>query len=279
VTTFAANAGNVLQHSPLCEVVGDLLDVHTERLLLIDAYAMAPLARPKREPRPEFQRFQGTLRSSCSGYARAWAALAPDPRLYPSTANFLRHLWQGLLAMVLCESDRETADAISAWRHTLPAAEQERVEVSHGDWRARFAAGFQGTSRNVPPDFTIASFDPNVFSLAGSTADDANMRPDDIDVACGALRPFDRVLVQVSTYTTNGKNNLVDVRSCWESRFTQGGFRPAGALVSNRYGTMTQFFAKGPWPASRVWEALGRSRQEISRGLGDEVVRAGVPCR
>ncbi len=78
------------------------------------------------------------------GVGRA-ASVAPDRcgdwrrSAYPSTAAFTEALRDGPVMMVLCEQDRETADAIEAWI----AGRTERVrraELARGDWRDRFPA-------------------------------------------------------------------------------------------------------------------------------------------
>jgi hypothetical protein len=270
VTTFAANAGNILQHAPLCEVVKNLVDhPFVDALLLVDAHAMAPLARARQTPRPEFASFWSGLRSSRSAYATAWAALTKEAEVYPSTANFIDRLWPGDLAMVLCENDPSTADAIAAWREALPDPRRERVEVCRGDWRARFSVGFT----HVLPanDLAIASFDPYLFHLAGRTKDAGKMWPEDIDLIGGTFGPLDSVLVQISTYSTNGGNRLHDVRRCWNTGFQRYGLRPVGSLATQRHGMMTAFFAKGSWPVSRVSAAIRTIRPEIDTSLGDQV--------
>jgi hypothetical protein len=273
VTTFAANAGNLLQHAPLCEVVRSLVDhPFIESLLLIDAHAMAPLATARRPPRAEFIAFQRTLRSSQLTLTQAWLALTKDPNLYPSTASLIDTLWRGDLAMVLCEKDAATADAIERWRDALPNSRRQRVEVWRGDWRDRFSAGFQRTLSTWPCDLTVVSLDPYLFHLAGPTKDTGKMWPDDIDRVCAAVKPFEAVLVQVSTYSTNGDNRQSDVHASWKTRFAGNALRPAGTLVSPRHGMMTAFFARGSWPISRVLDAIKGCQRDIGISLSDDLV-------
>jgi hypothetical protein len=270
MTTFAANAGNILQHAPLCAAVSALAggaDASTGSLLLLDAHAMAQLALARKAPTPAFVAFHRTLRASRSEYAKAWLTLTRDADRYPSTANFVAALWKDELQMTLCERDGPTANAIDAWSKTLGVERRTAVTLWRGDWRSRFASGFEETC-----DFTIVSFDPYAFHRRGATRNLGNMWPDDIALLASATRSFGRgVLTQISTYSTNDDNSADDVRTCWGTCFEQSGFRPLITLVSKKRGMMTAFFGKGRWPASRIVAAIRGCVSELNSGLGDQI--------
>lgn len=117
--TFKGNKGNLLQHWVLAELTLLLRSQFpSAHLSLIDAHAMSPYAtRSPGASANVFDVVQNRLPGQGSAYEHAWSQMAGQKGSraveYPTTAMFVRHLWRGPLAMVLCDIDKATIDDVS----------------------------------------------------------------------------------------------------------------------------------------------------------------------
>ena len=198
--TYKGNAGHLMQHWTLCELLDIAGKNDTPSLNYIDAHAMAPLAR-RRDPNPGSSGlvFDGVRRNlpGKSVYQQAWHNLAPNGVGYPNSAAFVREVWEGQVSMLLCETDPATAAALRIW-----AQDHAGVEIAEGDWRETFKKGL--------PDapLTLVSFDPNVCSSHRKVKNQKkwNLYPEYIELALDAMSSLEReILIQISTY--NAQNN------------------------------------------------------------------------
>ncbi len=248
--TYKGNRGNLLQHWVLAELV-TLLRREVQPsgpLCFIDAHAMSPYAvrdTNAGQTSVDFDTVGGRLPGQATPYECAWAALsAQGPCRYPSSAMFVRHLWQGALHLVLCETDAETADEIEVWLRTLSA--DTVLELHRGDWRTRFRCDFpSGCAAH------LISFDPYMFDRHGPPASPnlGNMWPSDIVRAGAAVLELGQgpVVLQLSTYSANNANSQDDVISSIEPLFNASGLQLA-ATVRADGNMMSMVFARSVRP-------------------------------
>lgn len=90
--TYKGNAGNLMQHWTLSEILETAQRCGISELNYIDAHAMAPLAMPKNpaEIDPSFAQVKHNLPGQNSRYEKEWHHLvAQDQDEYPSSAAFV----------------------------------------------------------------------------------------------------------------------------------------------------------------------------------------------
>ena len=229
--TYKGNAGNLMQHWTLCELLNAAGD-YASGLNYIDAHAMAPWATERTGSGGVFDRVRDNLPGQESVYERAWRRLAVRKgEGYPSSAAFVRAVWQGDYALLLCETDTETADEIEQWLNDIAYAPGLKdAEIFDGEWQERFKGEMPQPSGVGEPSgvLTLVSFDPYVVSSnrieEGSAAYDlGNLYPQDLDAALRALNQIrGGMLIQLSTYSADGGN-------------------PQGAVIASTNALMVSF--------------------------------------
>lgn len=215
--TYKGNAGHLMQHWTLCELLDAAAQKHTPGLNYIDAHAMAPWATTRQPDRPnrDFDAVRVRLPGQKSVYEKAWHRLA-DQRVagYPSSAAFVREVWKGDYSMLLCEIDPPTISAINNW---LPGTRQQpnckRAKLFPGNWRDRFERGLPSPADVGLPDnsLTLVSFDPNVCSRSPDPRNPRirpwNLYPNDLEAAIRALNVIKGgILMLLSSYSSDGNN-------------------------------------------------------------------------
>ena len=229
-----------MQHWTLCEVLR-IANSHHSELNYIDAHAMAPLATKRTDCDVVFDRVCDGLPGQESKYELVWQTLAPNPTDgYPSSANLVQHIWHGNLSMLLCEINRTTADAIDAW---LPEVRDlsncRRADLVQGDWRDTFNQGLPslGDMGLAGDALTFATFDPYMISTRRHRycENKGNMYPQDIDRVARALDSFSGgVLIQLSTYSSNGPTLQREVKKMADSTLGGSGLRFLGSASANK---------------------------------------------
>ncbi len=226
--TYKGNAGHLMQHWTLCELLDIAGKNDTPGLNFIDAHAMAPLAR-RRDPNPgysgpRFDRVRGNLPGG-SVYEQAWHNLDPNGVGYPNSAAFVREVWEGQVSMLLCETDPATAAALRIW-----AQDHAGVEIAEGDWRDRFGMELPNGS------LTFVSFDPDRYDMRRLDADMRNPRhlyPGDLELTLRALDSVKGgVLIQLSTYSRGRRNENPQpaVIASVDAILVGGGFKRAAVV-------------------------------------------------
>ena len=215
MTTYKGNAGNLMQHWTLCELLV-IARKHASGLNFIDAHAMAPLARECPRPDSKFSSVQAGLPGQKSPYEQAWRRLASQGEGYPNSAAFVKDVWNGDFSLLLCETDPPTIEKIKPWLKRVDKSERcKRVELSQGDWRNRFDQGLPSPSEVGMADdsLTLVSFDPDMYNRNRRKhhnerpPDERNLYPYDIKLALRAMGSLEGgVLIQLSTYSTNDNN-------------------------------------------------------------------------
>ena len=206
--TYKGNAGHLMQHWTLCELLTAAGRHDTPGLNYIDAHAMAPLAMVREKANRRFdivqQRVQVCLPNPHFAYEHAWHHLKLNEG-FPNSAAFVREVWKGQVSMLLCETDECTVTDLKAWVHG-----RARAEIAKGDWRDRFDKGLPSPSKVGLPDgsLTLVSFDPNKYNVRGQHGqEDPDLYPDDINLAVGKMDALSGgILIQLSTYS-RGRGN------------------------------------------------------------------------
>ena len=235
--TYKGNAGHLMQHWTLCELLTAAGRHDTPGLNYIDAHAMAPLARVREKANRRFdivqQRVQVCLPDPHFAYEHAWHHLKPNEG-YPNSAAFVREVWKGQVSMLLCETDECTVTDLKAWVHG-----RARAEIAEGDWRDRFDKGLPSPSKVGLPDgsLTLVSFDPDMYDRRRLDArNPRNLYPGDLELT---LRALDRVgggvLIQLSTYSRGrgNENPQPAVIDSVDAILMEGGFTLASVVRLN----------------------------------------------
>lgn len=237
--TYKGNKGNLLQHWVLCELVSAARRRSSHsHLQFIDAHAMAPMAQP--EPKRKESVFDSVrvhLPGQGSLYEKTWRSLDQGDATYPNSANFVKRIWTGRLSMLLCEKDEETLEALRDWAGSTPD-----VEVASGDWRSRFKGGLP-ESRTL----RLLSFDPYMLSCHAPTKRDRKtgcMYPEDLDLIGQELQEGTDLLIQLSTYTANGRNQQPDVDKCARDKLAPFGLERIARVAADGH-MMSLVFARG----------------------------------
>lgn len=211
---YRGNVGNLLQHWVLCEILEGCRN-QAARLTFIDAYAMAPFAteRPKVDHSAKlFDSVRDSLPGQNTPYEQSWRALslaAPHRYGYPNSAAFLTDRWPSEYSLLLCENDLATVQELKLWSNEVRRLPKcVAIEISEGDWRARFRQGI-----SVQGDLVLFSFDPYMINRNPvKQMDPSNIYRSDIEyIVAVANRIPQGVVVQISTYSANGDNSQKDV--------------------------------------------------------------------
>ena len=219
-----------MQHWTLWEVLA-IANGHHSDLNYIDAHAMAPFSQVPVWASQVFKRVQQQLPVQGSGYEKAWHSLASTMKGYPSSAAFVTEVWKGDYSLLLCEVNQETINEIEPWLSDIRGRPQcKDTELCVGDWRVRFENGLlrQGGLALAKDGLTFLSFDPYMISKSEGRfkKDSGSMYPQDLETISQALKDFHgEILMQLSTYTTNGGNSHEDVAKLVDSHLGSYGFR------------------------------------------------------
>lgn len=200
--TYKGNRGNLLQHWVLAELVTHIgrQTGPTAHLCFVDAHAMSPYATRDEKPgqtASDFETVRDRLPGPGSRFEQAWRRLVTQERIeYPTSAMFVRDLWDGPLSLVLCEADNATADDIFEWQRELPTG--STTELYRGDWRRRIRGDLPEAQA------CIVSFDP--YMVVGdnpASTRQGNMYVSDLVRAAGGILEIRSgpLFVQLSTYS------------------------------------------------------------------------------
>ena len=231
--TYKGNAGHLMQHWTLCELLDIAGKKDTPGLNFIDAHAMAPLAeKPDDKPGysgPLFDRVRRNLPGE-SVYEQAWHNLDPNGKGYPNSAAFVEKIWKGDFSMLLCEIDDATNEELKPWLANIGTLERcKRANLFPDDWRKRFDARLPGTFEVGLTDeaLTLVSFDPNMYDRNGppNAPKPENIYPCNLRaVAAAVCGVKGGVLVQLSTYSAQNDNSQEAVISSVDLILVGGGF-------------------------------------------------------
>ena len=237
---YKGNAGNLMQHWTLCELLV-IAGKHTSELSFIDAHAMVPLARESGKQDKQFIRVQnGLLEYPESAYEQAWRHLAPNGG-YPNSAAFMKQVWEGNFSMLLCETDPSTVTELRPWLKRIRGlARCKSAKLFPGCWQKRFAEGLPSASKTDLADgsLMLVSFDPNMYDRKGPPIKPKyeNMYPCDLYAVLDAISGVrGGVLIQLSTYSAPKANRQTDVLSSVDSILvSRGGFTRAAVVKANK---------------------------------------------
>ena len=256
--TYKGNAGHLMQHWTLCELLAAAKRRHTLGLNFIDAQAMAPLATVRKGKNKRFDvlkaRLQEGVANSNLTYEYAWQHLEPNEG-YPNSAAFVWKIWEDQVHMLLCETDQRTVTDLKAW-----AQGSAVVKIAEGDWRKTFKKGLPTLSDVRLPDgsLTLVSFDPDRYDRG--QLDPWNSRrlyPEDLELTLCALdNAKGGVLIQLSTYS-NKNNPQEDVISSTDEILIGGGFTRAAKVWLNRK-MMSLVYARGVSWSDELADLPGR---------------------
>ena len=258
--TYMGNVGHLMQHWTLCEVL-TAANKCTSGLNYIDAHAMAPWATEPMNLDARFINCRNVLPGQESVYERAWLALAGQQQGagYPSSAAFVRQVWQGKYSLLLCENNPTTINAINHW---LPGTRQQPnctcAKLFPGNWRDRFEQGLPSPAAVGLPEksLTLVSFDPN--SCGANTPqrtpppDNPNVYPDDLRRALTGLSGIKGgILIQLCAYKSHRYNAQEDVIYSFDRILTHGEFqrvavvRPLTTKGQPHRSMMSLVYARG----------------------------------
>ena len=260
--SFKGNRGHLMQHWPLCEMLGVAARKGVTDLNFIDAYAMAPLATENAGKDAKFQRAENRLPKlgdSASSYERAWYKLTsghcPEPREgYPSSAAFVEQVWKGDFSMLLCEIDQPTIHKIEPWLQRVDKLGRcKTTELFPDDWRKRFKKGLPSpaSARLADGSLTLVLFDPNMCGHRDVGSNRWwNVYPKDIQLAMHSTKDIHGgILIQMSTYTANGDNPQGAVISSMNQILASNKFKLI-AVVRIDGNMMSLVYARNvPWAA------------------------------
>ena len=240
MSNYKGNAGHLMQHWTLCELVDMGIRESVPGLNFIDAHAMAPVANRRIKANNMFDRARVCSPGKRSVYQRAWHQMAPISG-YPNSAAFVNQVWTGELSLLLCEIDSETIEALDTWLASDQVQRRcERPKVYAGDWRDRFRKGLPSPSELGLPNgsLTLVSFDPDMYyPQPPDSASARNVYPSDLKLTLAALKEVqDRVIIQLSTYSRGNRNQAPQdaVISSAYSVLTGEGFEPAKIVRLHR---------------------------------------------
>ena len=218
---YRGNAGNLLQHWVLCELIR-ACNKHWTSIHFVDAYAMAPLATQQIEPGPSLFTHAQNRKTPDSGYETAWRHLVMGQIGYPNSAAFVAELWNGTVAMSLSDNDKPTALALNSWADTQNARTVGAdVKVWPDDWRLSFNERVANTK-----GVTVLSFDPDKFTLQNPSSG-RDMTLVDIEIVGAALAQLSgECVIQLSTYSSaRGLNPQEEVERAIAEGFGSAGLR------------------------------------------------------
>ena len=221
MTTYKGNAGHLMQHWTLCELLRIAAYKGVTGLNFIDAYAMAPLATENPGKDTKFQNAENRLPNlgkAASAYERAWHKLTAGhhpPKGYPNSAAFVEQVWKGDFSMLLCETDQPTIDEIKPWLQRVDKLERcKATELFCRDWLERFKKGLPSPTdaRLAESALTLVLFDPDMYNRNWRKRDPRKLYSYDLETATRAMDGLaGGVLIQLSTYSAQDDNSQRDV--------------------------------------------------------------------
>ena len=283
--TYKGNAGHLMQHWTLCELLIAAKRRHTPGLNFIDAHAMAPLATVRKvATNGRFDivkaRVQAGVTNPNSTYESAWQHLKPNEG-YPNSAAFVKQVWKGAFSLLLCEKDHLTIQDLKPWLERVRKLERCKCgKLSEGDWRDKFDKCLLSPSAVGLPDgsLTLVSFDPYKYdrnrtydrSLREPTPGD--LYPNDIKLALDAMKSLKGgVLIQLSTYGRGRDDGTPQgaAISSVNSILTEEGFTLAAVVWLNK-DMMSLVYARNVSWSAELANLPGRFtewRNEIDKQL------------
>ena len=227
--TYKGNAGHLMQHWTLCEMLRVAACKGVTGLNFIDAHAMAPLAT-KKVGKPGlgkdklFKLAESRLPNIgdlAVAYGQAWHQLTSGlrpPKGYPNSAAFVEQVWKGKFAMLLCETEPKTRKKIELWRQHVDKLERcETAKLFCGDWRERFKKGLPSPAEVGLPDgsLTLVLFDPNMYYPRNVIKPGPEiLYPEDLKMAARAMESLEGgILIQLSTYSAKDARQEVVIAS------------------------------------------------------------------
>ncbi len=262
--TYKGNAGHLMQHWTLCEllVTASRHTSGTSGLSFIDAHAMAPLANERQVNDALFTHVESCLPNRCeSAYESAWHHLAPSGG-YPNSAAFVEKVWEGDFSLLLCEINPTTNAKLEPWLQRVNNLERcKTAELFQGDWRRRIEKGLPSPSATGLADgsLTLISFDPYMYSRHQvAKKRKGNLYPEDIKLAMRATDSLESgMLIQLSTYSANGDNAQGAVISSVDSVMGPKGFALCGKMKVHG-NMMSLVYARNVSWAAELTELPGR---------------------
>ncbi len=255
--TYKGNAGHLMQHWTLCEMLEVAARKGVTSLNYIDAYAMAPLATERQDKKDAHFNDVKNCWPKCgeTAYDLAWHQLAPyEVEGYPNSAAFVKQVWKGNFSMSLCEIDEPTIDEIKPWLQCVDKlARCKRAKLFCGDWRHRFKCalrrptdvGLEGGA------LTLVLFDPYICSSHKNATkkDSGNIYIEDIEKVMRDMPALDGgILIQLSTYSAMNNPHEAVILSTHQV-LAENGFRLLavvrlnGHMMSMVYGRKVSSWA------------------------------------
>lgn len=236
---YKGNAGHLMQHWTLCELLDIAQKKQTPGLSFIDAHAMAPLADKRRRANAAFDRARVCPPNERSVYQRAWHYLAPISG-YPNSAAFVNRVWENHFSLLLCETDQSTIDELLPWVGGVRNLQMcTYAELFPGDWRGTINKEQVNHAAEGSPEgsVTLVSFDPDMYyPIPPANATNRNLYPDDLTQTLAALEIVNGgVIIQMSTYSRGRRNEAPqnEVIHSANEILTGGGFDPAVVVRLN----------------------------------------------
>ena len=291
MTTYKGNAGHLMQHWTLCEILVTA-NKHAAGLNFIDAHAMAPLAtekvgKPGRDKDYLFELAEGRLPNIgdlAVAYGQAWHQLTyghcPPRKGYPNSAAFVEQVWKGDFSMLLCEKEHETCREIELWcKRVRESGRCKEANLFPGKWQERFKNELPSptNARLEGRSLTLVSFDPNKCGHKNVGGDKWwNVYPKDAQLAVDAIGKLQGgILIQMSTYTANGGSRHEYVIASMKQVLATKDFRLLGVvrldghMMSMVYGRNVSWGAELASLGDRFEEWLSvfwpRPRWEVAR--------------
>ncbi len=214
--TYKGNAGHLMQHWTLCELLHIAHNQGVQGLSFIDAHAMAPLAITREDNNDRFDHVRDGLPGRRSVYERAWHHQAPKAG-YPNSAAFVDQVWQGDFSLLLCETDQATIAELDPWLEVVDRSNRcMNAELYPGNWRDKFRLpeGLPNPTDLGLSDgsLTLVSFDPYMYNRNHQYAvmadpEEGNLYPDDVRLARNVLHQLTGgIVIQLSTYSAMDNN-------------------------------------------------------------------------
>ncbi len=239
--TYFGNAGHLMQHWTLCELVNIADKQSVPGLNYIDAHAMAPVALRRVRDDAHFNMVRDNLPGQRSPYELAWDALLTGDaqnRSYPNSANFVQYIWSRNFSMLLCDTDFPTVTVLNDW---LPSVKNnpncKKVEVYPGDWLYRFDKGLPSPTDAELQEgsLTLISFDPYKYDINQGRYNSGDVHEDDLERTLTALENVNGgIIIQISTYSTGGGNPQNAVVASVDRILRKGRFTLAAKVMLNQ---------------------------------------------
>lgn len=192
-------------------------------------------------------------------YEQAWHSLANQHQQigYPSSAAFVRQIWNGPYSMLLCENDPGTAAEIAQW--IRPGVDC----LFRDDWAVRFAQPLLSLDDvGLPPgSLTLISFDPDMYNRHHHIRNPRNLYQGDLGATVRALNRVEGpTIIQLSTYSANDDNPQEAVISSVNAVLYIGGFTLA-AVVRVDGNMMSLVYARNVEWSTELAGLPGRFKQ------------------